>query len=70
MFEHLFFQLTCLKIFFFLLQELLGVASNRVIRMDLNSGDSLQTWRYNLLVTWHVNWENETVILQFEDDKV
>lgn len=51
-------------------EELLGVASNRVIRMDLNTGDSIKTWRYNLLQTWHVNWENETVILDFEDQKV
>lgn len=48
----------------------MGVASNRVIRMDLNTGDSIKTWRYNLLQTWHVNWENETVILAFEDEKV
>ncbi|PVD25709.1 hypothetical protein C0Q70_13369 [Pomacea canaliculata] len=51
-------------------EELMGVASNRVIRMDLNTGDSIKTWRYNLLQTWHVNWENETVILAFEDEKV
>lgn len=51
-------------------EELLGVASNRVIRMDLNTGDSIKTWRYNLLQTWHVNWENESVILDFEDQKV
>lgn len=51
-------------------EELMGVASNRVIRMDLNTGDSIKTWRYNLLQTWHVNWENETVILDFEDEKV
>ena len=51
-------------------QELMGVASNRVIRMDLNTGDSIKTWRYHVLQTWHVNWENETVILDFEDQKV
>jgi len=27
--------------------ELLGVAFNRIMRMDLNSGDHITTWRYN-----------------------
>ena len=52
------------------MQELLGVAIDRVIRIDLSSGDVLKTWFYNLLQTWHVNWENESVILNFEDGKV
>ena len=28
-------------------EELLGVAHNRIMRMDLNTGDHLKTWRYN-----------------------
>ncbi|KAL8585115.1 hypothetical protein ACOMHN_013131 [Nucella lapillus] len=51
-------------------EELIGVASNRVIRMDLHTGDSLKTWHYNVLQSWRVNWENETVILDFEGQKV
>ncbi|XP_076463407.1 fermitin family homolog 2-like [Babylonia areolata] len=51
-------------------EELIGVASNRVIRMDLHSGDSLKTWRYNVLQSWRVNWENGTVILGFEGQNV
>lgn len=27
--------------------ELLGIASNRIMRMDLNSGDHIKTWMYN-----------------------
>ena len=48
----------------------MGVAQNRIIRMELNSGDSLKTWRYSTLQSWHVNWEVENVILDFESDKV
>ena len=28
-------------------EELLGVAHNRIMKMDLNTGDHLKTWRYN-----------------------
>lgn len=51
-------------------EELMGIASNRIIRMDLNTGDSLKTWRYNTMQTWHVNWEVDNVILEFENEKV
>lgn len=30
-------------------EELLGVASNRIMKMDINSGDHLKTWRYNTM---------------------
>jgi hypothetical protein len=29
--------------------ELLGVAFNRIMRMDINTGDHLKTWRYNTM---------------------
>ena len=33
--------------------ELLGVAFNRIMRMDLHSGDHIKTWRYNnMKVSW------------------
>ncbi|XP_050404891.1 fermitin family homolog 2 [Patella vulgata] len=51
-------------------EELLGVASNRIIRMDLQTGDSIKTWRYNTLQSWHVNWEVENMILEFEEERV
>lgn len=30
-------------------EELLGVASNRIMKMDINTGDHLKTWRYNTM---------------------
>ena len=55
---------------FFNVQELLGIHQSKVIRMDINSGDSLKTWRYDSLRSWHVNWEVREVILDFEEGKV
>ena len=31
-------------------EELLGVAFNRLMRMDINTGDHLRTWRYNSMI--------------------
>lgn len=28
-------------------EELLGVAQNRIMKMDIHNGDHLKTWRYN-----------------------
>lgn len=30
-------------------EELLGVAQNRIMKMDLNNGDHLKTWQYNTM---------------------
>ena len=30
-------------------EELLGVAFNRLMRMDLSSGDHIKTWRFNTM---------------------
>lgn len=30
-------------------EELLGVASNRLMRMDIHTGDHIQTWRFNTI---------------------
>jgi kindlin 2 len=30
-------------------EELLGVAFNRLMRMDISTGDHMKTWRYNTL---------------------
>lgn len=30
-------------------EELLGVTQNRIMKMDLNNGDHLKTWRYNTM---------------------
>ncbi|KAL3874393.1 hypothetical protein ACJMK2_037418 [Sinanodonta woodiana] len=49
-------------------EELLGIAYNRIIRMDLNTGASSKTFRYDKLQSWRVNWEVRKVVLEFEDE--
>lgn len=50
-------------------EELLGVAANRVMRMNLQTGDHVKTWRYSTMKAWNVNWETRHMMIQFEDDK-
>ncbi|EDW78905.1 uncharacterized protein Dwil_GK11417 [Drosophila willistoni] len=51
-------------------EELLGVAHNRIMRMDLNSGDHIKTWRYNTMKAWNVNWGIKCMMIQFHDENV
>ncbi|XP_044728627.1 unc-112-related protein-like isoform X2 [Chrysoperla carnea] len=51
-------------------EELLGVAHNRIMKMDINSGDHLKTWRYNTMKAWNVNWEVKHMMVQFEEDNI
>lgn len=51
-------------------EELLGVAFNRLMRMDINSGDHIKTWRYNTMKAWNVNWEVRHMMVQFEDGSI
>ncbi|KAH8257289.1 hypothetical protein KR038_006740 [Drosophila bunnanda] len=51
-------------------EELLGVAHNRIMRMDLGSGDHIKTWRYNTMKAWNVNWNIKCMMIQFEDENV
>ena len=46
-------------------QELIGLAFNRLIRMDIATGDSLKTWRFSNMQTWSVNWEIKQVCKMF-----
>ncbi|KAG8191181.1 hypothetical protein JTE90_011865 [Oedothorax gibbosus] len=50
--------------------ELLGIAFNRLMRMELSSGDHIKTWRYNTMKVWNVNWEVRQVRVQFEEENV
>ncbi|XP_015931052.1 unc-112-related protein [Parasteatoda tepidariorum] len=50
--------------------ELLGIAFNRLMRMELSSGDHIKTWRYNTMKVWNVNWEMRQVRVQFEEENV
>ncbi|CAG2161649.1 unnamed protein product [Oppiella nova] len=51
-------------------EELLGVAFNRLMRMDVNTGDHNKTWRYNTMKAWNVNWEVKQMLVQFEEEDV
>ncbi|XP_071505739.1 fermitin family homolog 2-like [Diadema antillarum] len=50
--------------------ELLGLAYNRMIKMDINSGDLQKTWRYNTMTHWNVNWETRELVIGMEDEMV
>ncbi|KAK2706390.1 unc-112-related protein-like isoform X2 [Artemia franciscana] len=47
--------------------ELLGVTNNRIMRMDLNTGDHIKTWRFSTMKAWNVNWEIKHMMVQFEE---
>nr|CAD7458813.1 unnamed protein product [Timema tahoe] len=51
-------------------EELLGVAFNRLMRMDINTGDHIKTWRYNTMKAWNVNWEVKHMMVQFEEANI
>jgi kindlin 2 len=50
-------------------EDLLAVALNRMVRMDLHSGDVLRTWRYQNVKAWSVNWEIKQVQVSFEGEE-
>jgi hypothetical protein len=48
-------------------EELLGVAFNRLMRMDISTGDHIKTWRYNTMKVWllmdlAVSWHFFTIL--------
>uniref|UniRef100_A0A674AW80 FERM domain containing kindlin 3 n=1 Tax=Salmo trutta TaxID=8032 RepID=A0A674AW80_SALTR len=45
--------------------EVLGVTNNRLIRIDLSTGDVVKTWRYNTMKQWNVNWDIQQVAIEF-----
>ncbi|CAN7999770.1 unnamed protein product [Ixodes hexagonus] len=49
-------------------EELLGVAFNRLMRMELSTGDHIKTWRFNTMKAWNVNWEVKQMMVQFEEE--
>lgn len=49
-------------------EELLGVAFNRLMRMELSTGDHIKTWRFNTMKSWHINWEIKQLTVQFEEE--
>lgn len=51
-------------------EELLGVGYNRIMKMDINTGDHQKTWRFNTMKAWNVNWENKHMMVQFEEENI
>ncbi|CAF1351682.1 unnamed protein product [Rotaria magnacalcarata] len=50
-------------------EELLGIASNRLLRMTL-TGDTLKTWWISRMRSWNVNWENRLVTIEFDGETI
>ncbi|XP_067844501.1 fermitin family homolog 1 [Heptranchias perlo] len=46
--------------------ELLGVSYNRLIKIDMATGDPIVTWRYSNIKQWNVNWEIRQVEIEFD----
>ncbi|CAF0993378.1 unnamed protein product [Adineta steineri] len=50
-------------------EELLGIASNRLLRMTM-TGDILKTWWISRMRSWNVNWENKLVTIEFDGETI
>ncbi|XP_076148361.1 fermitin family homolog 3b [Alosa pseudoharengus] len=46
--------------------EVMGIANNRLIRIDLGVGEVVKTWRYNNMRQWNVNWDIKQVAIEFD----
>ncbi|XP_005991151.1 fermitin family homolog 1 isoform X1 [Latimeria chalumnae] len=46
--------------------ELLGISHNRLIRIDMVTGDPITTWRFSNMKQWNVNWEIRQVAVEFD----
>ncbi|XP_014282953.1 unc-112-related protein [Halyomorpha halys] len=51
-------------------EELLGVAFNRIMRMEINTGDLIKAWRYNTMKNWDVTWHTKVMKIQFENEEI
>ncbi|KAM4617992.1 fermitin family homolog 3 [Discoglossus pictus] len=47
--------------------EILGIVSNRLIRIDLSVGDVVKTWMYSNMKQWNVNWDIRQVSIEFTE---
>ncbi|PIO62967.1 FERM central domain protein [Teladorsagia circumcincta] len=50
--------------------DLIGVAINRLVKMNMDNGESIKTWRFANMKKWHVNWEIRHLKIQFEDEDI
>ncbi|KAI2801077.1 Fermitin 2 [Blomia tropicalis] len=51
-------------------EEILGIAPNRLIRIDMNTGDAIRTWPFARMKSWNVNWEVKKLCVEFDDEKL
>lgn len=51
-------------------EELLGIAYNRLILIDLHTREHKKTWRYSAMRSWNVNWESKQLRIDHEDEKL
>lgn len=51
-------------------EDILGIASDRLIRIDAGNGDHLKVWPFSRVKTWRVNWDSRQVLVQSEDGEV
>lgn len=51
-------------------EEVLGIASDRLIRIDASNADHLRVWPFSRMKTWRVNWDSRQVLVQSEDGEV
>ncbi|EDO36565.1 predicted protein [Nematostella vectensis] len=51
-------------------EEILGIAFNRIMRIDASTREAIKTWRYSVMRAWNVNWETREMIVQCEDEMI
>lgn len=51
-------------------EEILGIASDRLIRIDPSNGNHLRVWPYAKMKTWQVNWDSKQVQVECKDDEI
>ncbi|TKR67088.1 hypothetical protein L596_023292 [Steinernema carpocapsae] len=50
--------------------ELISIACNRLMRVNMDNAEVLKTWRFSGMKKWHVNWEIRHLKIQFEDEDI
>ncbi|CAB3398750.1 unnamed protein product [Caenorhabditis bovis] len=50
--------------------DLIGVAINRLVKLNMDNGETIKTWRFANMKKWHVNWEIRHLKIQFEDEDI
>ncbi|CAD5119887.1 DgyrCDS8469 [Dimorphilus gyrociliatus] len=48
-------------------EELLAIAADKIVRMDLINGSVIQKWPFKNMNRWHVNWQTKQVCIEFRE---